>query len=508
MSVEAKVFKKERAFYKTRVATLHNNNEGLITALESALPRITIAELRCAQARAYANQLEVALEDLGDAGAVEVALFESSLAASEETAAKAAAHARSLMKMTKMQRSTISSLRVSSERLIRRCSALEVAFSTLSTRNDRLETMVHHLRIGIAKLASASQAPMVDESVSLYEDAEEASEASVTPYVDVEVGLACASYQDSLSDFIDEDESAGLSSFAALSSGGIDSALASPLSDSYEDSTQPVDAEVKRLSGESQIRKPSNILSEAVANVVVVPCEDSREPAPAPSSDLSIYETFECFSEDGEPCETMSTTYIAAEDGSLPHLAPTSAKPPTADLLEAAETFLRSVFSELAPSQSSPLIATPHGDEVDVANLDPDSPCPIDSSRTEDNLHHLITSTLAPLPSNPLRVAHRKETLPSEMTRIFRDESSGPPSTSSTDSPSEAGPYTPFHDIPSTCLSSQRYAHTFSPIRAARAGNSAAPQTPVCAFKGKVKASITASTRKFLANKENSMPQA
>lgn len=510
MSVEAEVNKEESAFYKTRVATLHNSNEGLIAALESALPRITTAELRCAQARAYANKLEVALEDLGDVHAVEAALFETSLAASEEKAAKAVAHARSLMKASEVQRSTISSLRASSERLIRRCSTLEDAISALSTRNDQLETMVYHLRIAIAKLASASREPSIDESVSLYEDAEEASEALITPYVDSEVGLACASYQDSLSDFIDEDESAGLSSFAALSSGGIESAPESPLFDSYENSTQPVNAEVKRLSGESQIRKPSNTLSEAVANDVVAPCEDSREPAPAPAPSLylTIDETFECFSEDGEPCETMSTTYIAAEDGSLPHLAPTSAKPPTADLLEAAETFLRSVFSELAPSQSSPLIATSHGDEVDVANLDPGSPCPVDSFLTEDNMHHLSTSILAPLPSNPLRVAHRKETLPSEMARIFRDASSGSPSTPSTDSPSEAGPYTPIHDIPSTCRSSQRYAHTFSPTRAARAGNTETPQTPVCAFKGKVKASITASTRKFLANKENSMPQA
>lgn len=510
MSVEAEVNKEESAFYKTRVATLHNSNEGLIAALESALPRITTAELRCAQARAHAKKLEVALEDLGDVHAVEVALFETSLAASEEKAAKAVAHARSLMKASEVQRSTISSLRASSDRLIRRCSTLQDAISTLSTRNDRLEPMVHHLRIGIAKLASVPPTPLLDGSVSLYEDAEEASEASVTPYVDVEVGLACASYQDSLSDFIDEDESAGLSSFAALSSGGIESAPESPLFDSYENSTQPVNAEVKRLSGESQIRKPSNTLSEAVANDVVAPCEDSREPAPAPAPSLylTIDETFECFSEDGEPCETMSTTYIAAEDGSLPHLAPTSAKPPTADLLEAAETFLRSVFSELAPSQSSPLIATSHGDEVDVANLDPDSPCPIDSFLTEDNMHHLSTSILAPLPSNPLRVAHRKETLPSEMARIFRDASSGSPSTPSTDSPSEAGPYPPFHDNPSTCRSSQRYAHTFSPTRAARAGNTETPQTPVCAFKGKVKASITASTRKFLANKENTMPQA
>lgn len=506
MTAEAEVFKKESAFYRSRVVTLHNTNEGLIAALESALPRITTAELRCAQARAYANELEVALEDLEDAHAVDIALLESSLVASEEKATKAAAaHARSLMKTSKVQRSTILSLRASSERLIRRCSTLEDAISALSTRNTQLETMVYHLRIGIAKLASVSQEPSLDESVSLYEDAEEASEAVITPYVDFEVGLDCASYQNSLSDFVDEDESAGLSSFAVLSSGGIESALASPLSDSYEESTQPVDAEVKGLSGESQIRKPSNTSSEAMANVVVAPCEDSREPAPAPSSDLSIYEKFECFSEDGEPCETMSTTYIAAEDGSLPHLAPTSAKPPTADLLEAAETFLLSVFAELAPSQSSPLLTSPHGDDVDVANLDPDSPCPIDSSRTEDNLHHLITSTLAPLPSNPLRVAHRKETLPSEMARIFRDASSGSPSTPSTDSPSEAGPYTPIHDIPSTCRSSQRYAHTFSPTRAARAGNTETPQTPVCAFKGKVKASITASTRKFLANKENTM---
>lgn len=497
MSDEAEVFKKERAFYKTHIATLRTTNEGLIAALESALPRITTAEMRCVQARAYANKLEVALEDLEDAHAVETALLESSLVASEEKATKAAAaHARSLMKTFKAQRSTISSLRASSDRLIRRCSTLEDAISALSTRNDQLETMVYHLRIGIAKLASASREPSIDESVYLYEDAEEASEALITPYVDSEVGLACASYQDSLSDFIDEDESAGLSSFAALSSGGIESAPESPLFDSYENSTQPVNAEVKRLSGESQIRKPSNTSSEAMANVVVAPCEDSREPAQAPSSDLSIYEKFECFSEDGEPCETMSTTYIAAEDGSLPHLAPTSSKPPTADLLEAAETFLRSVFSELAPSQSSPLIATPHGDEVDVANLDPDSPCPVDSLLTEDNMHHLSTSILAPLPSNPL---------PSEMARIFRDASSGSPSSPSTDAPSEAGPFTPVRSPPSSSLFSQRYAYTFSPIRAARAGNSAAPQTPVCAFKGKVKASITASTRKFLANKENTM---
>lgn len=504
MTAEAEVFKEESAFYKTRVATLHNTKKGLITALESALPRITTAELRCAQARAYANKLEVALEDLEDAHAVDIALLESSLAASEEKATKAAAHARSLMKTSKEQRSMISSLRVSSDRLIRRCSALEDAISTLSTRNDQLETMVHHLRIGIAKLASASREPSIDESVSLYEDAEEASEALITPYVDSEVGLACASYQDSLSDFIDEDESAGLSCFAALSSGGIEAAAESPLSDSYEDPTQPVDAEVKGLSGESQIRKPSNTSSEAMANVVVAPCEDSREPAPAPSSDLSIYEKFECFSEDGEPCETMSTTYIAAEDGSLPHLAPTSAKPPTADLLEAAETFLRSVFSELAPSQSNPLLTSIHGDVVDVANLGPESPSPIDSSRTEDTLHHPSTSIRAPLGPSPFRGEPHKDTLLSEM--IFRDASPGSPSTPSTDAPSQADPLTPVHFTPFSYLFSQGYA--LSPFRSARAGSMVTPQTPVCAFKGKVKASITASTRKFLANKENSMPQA
>lgn len=498
MSVDAEVFKKERIFYKTRIATFHNTNEGLIAALESALPRITTAELRCAQARAYANKLEVALEDLEDAHAVDIALLESSLVASEEKATKAAAaHARSLMKTSEVQRSTISSLRASSDRLIRRCSTLEDAISMLSTRNDQLETMVHHLRIGIAKLASASQAPMVDESVSLYEDAEEASEASVTPYVDVEVGLACASYQDSLSDFVDEDECAESSDVIPLS-GNTESATEYLLSDLHEEPTHPFDAEVER--GEIPL---TDSLAEAVADVFAS-YNDSREPAPASRLDGCLCETFECTSNDGEPCETTST----AEDVSLPHLAPTSTKPPTADLLEAAETFLRSVFSELAPSQSSPLLTSPHGDDVDVANLDPGSPCPIDSSRTEDNLHHLSTSILAPLPSNPLRVAHRKETLPSEMARIFRDASSGSPSTPSTDSPSEAGPYTPIHDIPSTCRSSQRYAHTFSPTRAARAGNTESPQTPVCAFKGKVKASVTASTRKFLANKENSMPQA
>lgn len=496
MSVEAKVFKKERAFYKTRVATLHNNNEGLITALESALPRITIAELRCAQARAYANQLEVALEDLGDAGAVEVALFESSLAASEETAAKAAAHARSLMKMTKMQRSTISSLRVSSERLIRRCSTLQDAIFTLSTRNDRLEPMVHHLRIGIAKLASASREPSIDEAVSLYEDAEEASEASVTPYVELEVDLACASDQDSLSDFVDEEECAGSSDVIPLS-GNTESATEYLLSDLHEEPTHPFDAEVER--GEIPLTDP---LAEAVADVFE-PYDDSREPAPAPSSHLPLIETSECLSEDGGSRDITSTTCDDTHDSPLQPLAPASTNPPTADLLEAAETFLLSIFAELAPFQSSPLRTSPHGDVVDVANLGPESPSPIDSFLTEDNMHHLITSTLAPL---PLRVAHCKETLHSEM--IFRDASSGSPSTPSTDSPSEAGPYTPIHDIPSTCLSSQRYAHTFSPTRAARAGNTESPQTPVCAFKGKVKASITASTRKFLANKENTMFQA
>lgn len=506
MTAEAEVFKKESAFYRSRVATLHNTNEGLIAALESALPRITTAGMRCAQARAYANKLEVALEDLGDAGAVENALLESSLVASEEKATKAAAaHARSLMKTSKVQRSTISSLRVSSDRLIRRCSALEDAISTLSTRNDRLETMVHHLRIGIAKLASASREPSIDEAVSLYEDAEEASEAVITPYVDFEVGLACASYQDSLSDFVDEEECAGSSDVIPLF-GTIESAAESLLSDLLEEPMQTFDAEVER--GEIQDLKPTDsLLTEAVADVLA-PYNDSREPAPASSSGLALYETFECSSEGGGSHDVTSTIYNTTEEVSLPCLALAATKPPTADLLEAAETLLRSVFAELALSQSSPLLTTPHGDEVDVANLSPESPSPIDSFLTVDNMHHLITSTPAPLQSNPCRVAHRKETLPSEMTRIFRDESSGSPSKPSTDSPSEAGPYTPrgpIHDIPSTCRSSQRYAHTFSPTRAARAGNTVAPHTPVCAFKGKVKASITASTRKFLANKENTM---
>lgn len=495
---DAGLFMKECADYEKRVATLRTTNEGLIVALESALPRITTSELRCAQARAHANKLEVALEDLGDAHAVDIALFETSLDNSEDKAAKAVAHAQSLMKTSKAQRSTISSLRASSERLIRRCSTLEDATSTLSTRNDRLETMVYHLRIGIAKLASVSQEPSLDESVSLYEDAEEASEASVTPYVDFEVGLDCASYQDSLSEFIDEDESAGLSSFAALSSDGIETAAESSLSDPLEDLKHLFDTEVGR--GEIQGLKPTDTFLE--------PYNDSREPAPAPSSHLPLIEAFECLSEDGGSHDVTSTTCDDTHDSPLQPLAPASTNPPTADLLEAAETFLLSIFAELAPFQSSPLRTSSHGDEVDVANLDPDSPCPIDSFLTEDNMHHLSTSILAPLPSNPLRVAHRKENLPSEMARIFRDASSGSPSTPSTDSPSEAGPYTPFHDIPSTCRSSQRYAHTFSPTRAARAGNTVIPQTPVCAFKGKVKASITASTRKFLANKENSMPQA
>lgn len=507
MSAEAEVFKKESAFYRSRVATLHNTNEGLIAALESALPRITTAEMRCAQARAYANNLEVALEDLGDVHAVEVALFETSLAASEEKAAKAVAHARSLMKASEVQRSTISSLRASSDRLIRRCSTLEDAISTLSTRNDQLETMVHHLRIGIAKLASVPQAPLVDESVSVSEDAGEASGAMPAPYVDFEVGLDCASYQDSLSDFVDDNECAG-SSDAVLSFAGTETAVEYPLPYDAEDSAQKVDAEDESLCSKIQDVRPSNSFLIETVEDVEAPCDNTREPAPSPSADLSLYNTSEYLCEDGGPRETTSTIYVAAEEVSMLYLTPVASNPPSANLLEAAETFLRSVFADLAPSQSSPLLTSPHGDDVDVANIEPGSPCPIDSSRTEDNLHHLITSTLAPLPSNPLRVAHRKETLPLEMARFFRDASSGSPSTQSTDSPSEAGPYTPIHDIPSTCRSSQRYAHTFSPTRAARAGNTESPQTPVCAFKGKVKASITASTRKFLANKENTMFQA
>lgn len=506
MSDEAEVFKKESAFYRSRVATLHNTNEGLIAALESALPRITTAEMRCAQARAYANKLEVALEDLGDAGAVENALLESSLVASEEKATKAAAaHARSLMKTSKVQRSMISSLRVSSDRLIRRCSTLEDAISTLSTRNDQLETMVHHLRIGIAKLASVSQAPLVDDSVSVSEDAEEASEAFVTPFVDVEVGLACASYQDSLSDFVDEDECAG-SSDAVLSFAGTATAAESLLSVSLEEPMQPLDTEPER--GEIQDFKPTDsLLTEAVADVFA-PYNDSREPAPASSPGLALYETFECSSEGGGSHDVTSTIYNTTEEVSLPCLALAATKPPNAEHLEAAETLLRSVFAELALSQSSPLSTTPHNGDGDVAKLGPEPPSPVDSSRTKDNLHHLSSSILAPLGPDPSHIAPCKNTLLSEM--IFRDASPGSPSTPSTDAPSQADPLTPVHFTPSSSLFSQRNVYAFSPYPPApgRAGNTAIPQTPVCAFKGKVKASITASTRKFLANKENSMPQA
>lgn len=506
MSDEAEVFKKERAFYKTRVATLRTTNEALIAALESALPRITIAELRCAQARAHANNLEVALEDLGDAGAVENALLESSLVASEEKATKAAAaHARSLMKTSKVQRSMISSLRASSDRLIRRCSTLEDAISMLSTRNDQLETMVYHLRIGIAKLVSVSQAPLLDESVSLYEDAEEASEAVITPYVDVEVGLACASYQDSLSDFVDEDECAESSDVIPLP-GTTESAAEFLLPDLLEEPMQTFDAEVER--GEIQDLKPTDsLLTEAEADVLA-PYKDSREPAPASSPGLALYETFDCSSEGGGSHDVTSTIYNTTEEVSLPCLTLAATKPPNAEHLEAAETLLRSVFSELAPSQSNPLLTSTHGDVVDVANLGPESPSPIDSSRTEDTLHHPSTSIRAPLGPSPFRGEPHKDTLLSEM--IFRDASPGSPSTPSTDAPSQADPLTPVHFTPSSSLFSQRNAYAFSPCPPApgRAGNTVIPQTPVCAFKGKVKASITASTRKFLANKENSMPQA
>lgn len=498
---DAKLFKTERADYEKRVATFRTTNEGLITALESALPRITTAELRCAQARAHASKLEVALEDLEDAHAVDIALFETSLATSEEKAAKAAAHARSLMETSRAQRSTISSLRTSSERLNRRCSTLEDVISTLSTRNDQLETMVYHLRIGIAKLASASQAPMVDESDSLYEDAEEASEAVITPYVDFEVGLACASYQDSLSDFVDEDECAG-SSDAVLSFAGTATAAESLLSVSLEEPMQPLDTEPER--GEIQDFKPTDpLLTEAVADVFA-PYKDSREPAPASSPDLSLYETFDCSSEGGGSHDVTSTIYNTTEEVSLPCLALAATKPPNAEHLEAAETLLRSVFAELALSQSSPLSTTPHNGDGDSAKLGPEPPSPVDSSRTKDNLHHLSSSILAPLGPDPSHIAPCKYTLLSEM--IFRDASPGSPSTPSTDAPSQADPLTPVHFTPFSYLFSQGYA--LSPFRSARAGSMVTPQTPVCAFKGKVKASITASTRKFLANKENSMPQA
>lgn len=499
---DAELFKRERTFYEKRVATLRTANEGLIAAFESALPRITTAELRCAQARAYANQLEVALQDLEDAHAVEIALLESSLDTSEDKAAKAVAHARSLMKASEAQRSTISSLRASYERLVRRFSVLEDAISTLSTRNDQLETMVHHLRIGIAKLASVPQAPSVDESVSLYEDAEEASEASIIPYVDSEVGLDCASYQNSLSDFVDEDESAG-SSDAVLSFAGTATAAESLLSVSLEEPMQALDTEVER--GEIQDLKPTDsLLTEAVADVLA-PYKDSREPAPASCPDGSLYETFECPFEGGGSRDIASTTCNTTDEVSLPCLALAATKPPNAEHLEAADTFLRSLFAEIAPSESSPLLTMPHGGEGegDVSQLDPESSTHVDS-RTEDTLYHPSTSIRAPLGPSPFRAEPHKDTLLSEM--IFRDASSGSPSSSSTDAPPEADPLTPVHSTPSSTPFSQGYA--LSPFRSARAGSMGTPQTPVCAFKGKVKAAITASTRKFLANKENSMPQA
>lgn len=495
---DAGLFKKECADYEKRVATLRTTNEGLIVALESALPRITTSELRCAQARAHANKLEVALEDLGDAHAVDIALFETSLDNSEDKAAKEVVHAQSLMKTSKAQRSTISSLRASSERLIRRCSTLEDAISTLSTRNDRLETMVYHLRIGIAKLASASREPSIDESVSLCEDAEEASEAVITPYVDSEVGLDCASYQDSLSDFVDDDECAG-SSDAVLSFAGAETAVEYPLPYYAEDFAQQVDAEDESFCSEIQDVRPSTSFLIETVEDVEAPCDNTREPAPSPSADLSLYNTSEYLSEGGGSHDVTSTIYNTTEEVSLPCLALAATKPPTADLLEAAETLLRSVFAELALSQSSPISTTPHNGDGG-----PEPPSPVDTSRTEDNLHHLSSSTLAPLGPDPSHIAPCKYTLLSEM--IFRDASPGSPSTPSTDAPSQADPLTPVHFTPSSYLFSQGYA--LSPFRSARAGNTVAPQTPVCAFKGKVKASITASTRKFLANKENSMPQA
>lgn len=499
---DAELLKRERTFYEKRVAALRTANEGLIAALERALPKITEADLRCAQARAYANQLEVALEDLEDARAVEIALFETSLIASEEKATKAAAHARSLMKASEAQRSTISSLRASSERLIRQCTALEDAMSTLSTRNDQLETMVHHLRIGIAKLASVSPELSLDGSVSVSEDAEELTKAVSAPSVDSEDRLDSASYQNSLSDFVDEEECAGSSDVIPLP-GTTDSAAESLLSDLLEEPMQTFDAEVER--GEIQDLKPTSLLTEAVADVLA-PYNDSREPAPASSPDGSLYETFECPFEGGGSRDITSTTCNTTEEVCLPCLALAATKPPNADLLEAADTFLRSVFAELAPSESSPLLTMPHGGEGegDVSQIGPESPSHVDCSRTEDTLYHPSTSIRAPLGPSPFRAEPHKDTLLSEM--IFRDASPGSPSSSSTAAPPEAGPLTPVHSTPSSTPFSQGYA--LSPFRSDRAGSMGTPQTPVCTFKGKVKAAITASTRKFLANKENSMPQA
>lgn len=502
---DAELFKRERTFYEKRVAALRNAYEGLIAALERALPKITEADLRCAQARAHANEREVVLEDLEDARAVEIALLESSLDTSEDKAAKAAAHARSLMTTSKAQRSTISSLRASSERLIRRCTALEDAISTLSTRNDQLETMVHHLRIGIAKLASVPQAPSVVESVSVSDNAEELTKAVSAPSMDSEDRLDYVSYQNSLSDFVDEEECAGSSDVIPLP-GTTESAAEFLLSGLLEEPMQTFDAEVER--GEIQDFKPTDsLLTEAVADVLA-PYKDPREPAPASSPDLSLYETFECSSEGGGSRDVTSTTCNTTEEVSLRVFALAATKPPNADLLEAADTFLRSVFAELAPSESCPLLTMPHGGEGegDVSQLDPESPSHVDCSRTEDTLHHPSTSIRAPLGPSPFRAEPHKDTLLSEM--IFRDASSSSPSSSSTDAPSEAGPLTPVHSTPSSTPFSQGYAYAFSPSRPARAGSAVAPHTPVCAFKGKVKAAITASTRKFLANKENSMPQA
>lgn len=500
---DAELFKRERTFYEKRVATLRNANEGLIAALESALPKITEADLRCAQARAHAHEREVVLEDLEHAHAVEIALLERSLGASEEKAAKATAHARALMKASEAQRTTISSLRASSERLIRRCSTLEDAISALSSRNNQLETMVHHLRIGIAKLASVPQAPSVVESVSVSDNAEELTKAVSAPSMDSEDRLDSASYQNSLSDFVDEEECAGSSDVIPLP-GTTESAAESLLSVSLEEPMQALDTEAER--GDIQDLKPTDsLLTEAVADVLA-PYNDSREPAPASSPDGSLYETFECPFEGGGSRDVISTTCNTIEEVCLPCLALAATKPPNSELLEAADTFLRSVFAELAPFQSSPLLTMPHGDVVDVANPGPEPPSPVDSSRTEDTLHHPSTSIRAPLGPSPFRAEPHKDTLLSEM--IFRDASSGSPSSSSTDAPPESGPLSPVQYTPSSTPFSQGYAYAFSPSRPARAGSAVAMHTPVCAFKGKVKAAITASTRKFLANKENSMAQA
>lgn len=54
-SVEVEYSRQKRDYYKQRISTLVTSNQNLIAGLDSALSKITEADLQCASARAHAN---------------------------------------------------------------------------------------------------------------------------------------------------------------------------------------------------------------------------------------------------------------------------------------------------------------------------------------------------------------------------------------------------------------------------------------------------------------------